>query len=400
MKIAVFHNVRSGGAKRTIYEQVKRLSRRHTIDLFSLTSAEHKFGDLITYVGRAEILPFQPLPVYQSPFGRLNQAVRTLDLLRLRQVMNRLAAMIDAGDYDVALVQPCMFTFSPTILRHLRLASLYYRHDPVRWVQDPQIPRPYHKLNRRRQMLDRLDPLRGTYYRLLVHEDLTSMRAATGLVTNSYFMRETIYRLFGTLPNVCYHGVDSQLFRPLGLERGTYVLSVGAIAPYKGYDFLIRSLSYIAPASRPGLILVGNAVQKEEQQYLASLASEFGIKVEFRHMISNDELVCLYNRALCTVYAPFMEPFGLVPLESMACGTPVVGIQEGGVRETVVHGVTGLLADRDEEQFAGAISTLLEDRNLLEHLGREGRCHIEKRWDWDDAVVRLESQLVRVADRC
>ena len=397
MKIALFHNVTSGGAKRTIYEHIKRLTERHQVDLYSLSCAEHKFGDVQTYISHTEITPFQSLPLLKSPLGRLNQAVRIIDLFRLRQVMRLLAEKINCDSYDVALIHPCMFTVSPTILRYLQVPALYFRHDPVRWVQDPSFSRIYNGSNTIRRQLDKIDPLLKAYRRLLVHEDAASMTAASRVVTNSYFMRESLYRIYGVAPSVCYHGVDLELFRPLKLERQNFVISVGAIAPYKGYDFLIRSLAHIPIDSRPKLILVGNAAVLDEQQYLSNLATELNVIVEFHHLITNDELVRLYNQAMCTVFSPVMEPFGLVPLESMACGTPVVGVREGGLRETIVHYQTGLLADRDPEHFATAILFLLEDRSLIDRFGQQGRQYVEQQWNWQKAVDKLEMHLVQVA---
>jgi len=269
----------------------------------------------------------------------------------------------------------------------------YYRHDPVRWVQDPETPRPYQKNSAWRRRLDRIDPLRNGYYHLLVHEDVTSMRAATRVVTNSCFMRETLYRLYGVAPFVCYHGVDTERFRPLHLPRQNFVVSVGSIAPQKGYDFIIQSLALIPPASRPRLVLVGNARLAEEESYLNGLAQRLGVVVEFRHLVGDEELIRLYNQALCTVYAPVMEPFGLVPLESMACGTPVVGIREGGVRETVMDGQTGLLVDREPAEFAEAVRQFLDHPRLVEEMGRQARVYVEQHWRWDCAIDALESHL-------
>ena len=65
------------------------------------------------------------------------------------------------------------------------------------------------------------------------------------------------------------------------------------------------------------------------------------------HLITDEELVILYNKAKLVVYTPYMEPFGLVPLEAMSCGTPVVGVNEGGVMETVLNGKTGILVERN-----------------------------------------------------
>ncbi len=398
MRIALFHNLPSGGGKRTVYEQTIRLVHKHQIDLFGLSTADQEFADIREYVGVSTILPFKPGRMYGSPFGRLNQGVRLMNLLRLRLVMRHLAQKIDQGDYDLALVHPCMFTFTPTILRYLNTPSLYYRQDPLRWMHDPPIPRPYLHSNSRSASLDHLDPLRQSYYRLLENEDRTSMLAATKVITSSYFNRESLYRIYGMAPFVSYHGVDIQLFHPLGLERQSYVISVGAVRPDKGYDFLIQSLAYIPQKDRPRLILVGNTNLEPEIRYLLILADQLDVQITFHELITDDKLVRLYNQALCTVYAPVMEPFGLVPLESMACGTPVVGICEGGVRETVVDGVTGYLEQRDPEQFARAILRLVEDQQLAERLGQQGRDIIEKQWTWERAIQSLEEHMEATVD--
>ncbi len=398
MRIALFHNLPSGGGKRTVYEQTVRLVGKHQIDLFSLSTADQEFTDIRAFVGKTNIIPFKPGHLFGSPFGRLNQGVRLMDLLRLGLVMRHLAQEIDQGDFDLALIHPCMFTFSPTILRYMDTPSLYYRHDPVRWMHDPLIPRPYRHSNRWSASLDRVDPLRRSYYSMLENEDRTSMLAATKVITNSYFNRESLYRIYGVAPYVSYHGVDIQLFRPLGLERQPYVISVGAVRPDKGYDFLIQSLAYVPQKDRPRLILVGNTSLGPEIRYLLSLAEQLGVQVKFHELITDDKLVRLYNQALCTVYAPVMEPFGLVPLESMACATPVIGICEGGVRETVVDGVTGYLEQRDPEQFARAILRLVEDQQLSERLGQQGRDFVEKQWTWERAIQSLEEHMEATVD--
>jgi glycosyltransferase involved in cell wall biosynthesis len=106
-----------------------------------------------------------------------------------------------------------------------------------------------------------------------------------------------------------------------------------------------------------------------------------------------------YNKARLCVYAPVKEPFGLVPLEAMACGTPVVGVREGGVSESVKHGETGLLAERDPQQFADAILTLLEDTDCRIRLGRQGRVYVQEQWQWEHSVSELEGHLLEVAQQ-
>jgi glycosyltransferase involved in cell wall biosynthesis len=397
VKIALFHNVPSGGAKRTLYEQTKRLATRHDVAIFTISTANHSYCPLRPYVYHEHVVPFSPPHLLRSPFGRINQILRSERLLRLERVQRRLAATINDGDYDVALVHPCMFTFSPTILRGLTVPSLYYRQDPVRWTHDPSPPRPYNRAGRMRRIVDRIDPLRWAYFRLLVHEDRTSMLAATRVVTNSYFMRETLYRLYGVAPAVCYHGVDADTFRPLGLEREPFVLSVGSVSPVKGYDFVIDSLATLPAGIRPRLVIAANSDVPGEPEFLDRHAADRGVSLEIQRLVSDEDLVQLYNRARCTVFAPVMEPFGLVPLESMACGTPVVGIREGGVRETVVDEATGLLADRDAAEFGAQVARLLGDPGLAGRLGRASRAHVQRHWTWERAVDRLERHLVEVA---
>jgi glycosyltransferase involved in cell wall biosynthesis len=398
MKIAIFHNLPSGGAKRIVFEQVKHLSRSHEVDLYSLKSADHKFCEPSDLARNVYIFDFEPLPLFGSPLGRLNQAMRILDIFRLRRIERAIAAEINRQGYDVALVHPCQFTVSPAILHFLTIPTVYYSQDVNRFLHDPQVYRPYLRRNRFHQLLDQSDPLVKLYYILLDREHRANLRAADRVLTNSYFTRESLYRVYGVAPFVSYHGIDVGLFRPLNLDRKRQVLSVGAICPKKGYEFIIESLGLIPEQRRPTFIVVGNAQIPEERRYLEQLAIERGVQLHFQTLVADDELLRLYNESIVTVYTPVMESFGLVPLESMACETPVAGVREGGVRETVIHGVTGLLSDRDPGKFAEAVTTMTEDQALARRLGQQGREYVIQQWTWDQAINTLNAHLEEVAE--
>ena len=94
------------------------------------------------------------------------------------------------------------------------------------------------------------------------------------------------------------------------------------------------------------------------------------------------------------VYAPISEPFGLSPLEAMACGTPVVGVNEGGVSETVIDGSTGKLVSRKATEFAKAIETLWSDSKLRRAYGSKARKYVKENWTWDKSVSNLENHLI------
>jgi glycosyltransferase involved in cell wall biosynthesis len=100
----------------------------------------------------------------------------------------------------------------------------------------------------------------------------------------------------------------------------------------------------------------------------------------------------IHESKIC-VYAPHLEPFGLVPLEAMAAGLPVVGIREGGVRESVTHGVTGLICQREEQEFASAIRRLLVDSALRDTMSHNASDHVQRLWTWERTVDSVEECL-------
>jgi len=397
MRIAIYHNLPSGGAKRALYELSRRLVRTCDIDVYTLSCADHEFCDLRPYSKEHIVFPFEPWPLVRRPFGRLNQGIRTLDLFRLGALQRQVASKIDAGGYDVVLVNHCLYERAPSLLRLTRTPTVYYCQEPPRLFYEPQIPRPYLRLSRLQRLGNCLDPLPLLYRTVLSKHDRANVWAASRVLVNSAYSRESLYRAYGISSVVSYLGVDPELFLPLDLPRQGSVLSVGVLDPRKGFDFLLRGLALIDEVRRPPLVLVSNAADSREREYLAALADHLGVSVAFKILISDDDLVRLYNSAALTLYTPVMEPFGFVPLESMACGTPVVGVREGGVRESVVDDVTGILVDRDPAELASAVRELLADGERLDRYGRQGRQHVLKNWTWEASVAQLERHLEDVA---
>ncbi|MBC7251742.1 MAG: glycosyltransferase family 4 protein [Anaerolineae bacterium] len=397
--IAVYHNLHSGGAKRTLYEEVRRLAERHRLDLYTLSSADNDFCDVRSYVNNIHVYDFELGPVFHSPFGRLNQGVRLVDLTRLHRLAQRIAADIDAGGYDVVLVHPCQYTQCPLVLQYLRTPTVYYCHEPLRKLYEPPVRRPYEHGQRSflRRVLDRIDVLAGFYRVVLRCADQASLRSASRVLVNSRFTQINVRRIYDVEARVCPHGVDTEVFRPMGLSRDGTVLSVGALTPNKGFDFVIEGLGCIPASQRPRLIIVSNYAEPRERAFLERLAAERGVTVEFKVNVDDEALVQMYNRAALVAYAPIREPLGLVPLEAMSCGTPVVGVREGGVAETVVHNEGGLLTEREPSAFARAMQTLLSEPGLASQQGQRGRQYVLAHWTWDKAVRELETHLAATA---
>lgn len=395
MRIALYHNLPSGGAKRTLQEATKRLARRHQIDVFTLSEANHSFSDIRPFVDKHNVFNFSVGTLFSSPFGRLNQAVRLLDLWRLQKLSQTIAEQIDKNQYDVVLAHPCQFAKSPPILRQVQTPSVYYCHEPLRRLYEPVPFRPYDDAaSPRRQWLNRIDPLPSLYFGALKRIDQRNARSANIVLVNSEFIRAGMQKIYGVDAAVSYHGIDTDAFHPLSVEKRNIVLSVGSLTPLKAFDFLIKAMSKLPVKNRPTLVIVSNFQNSPEKLYLQQLADEMNVTVDFLTNISDTALVELYNQAKVVAYTPIREPFGLVPLEAMACGTPIVAVREGGIPETVVDGHTGKLVTRDPSQFAEAIATLLDNPALAAEYGESGRAHVLKNWTWERAVEALESHLL------
>jgi len=398
LRIAVFHNVPSGGAKRALLEWVRRLSLEHAIDVYSLSTADHDYCDLRPYVAEYHIVDFTPLPLFRSPFGRLNQFQRWDDLARLQTVYQKLASQIDAGGYDVVFSNVCMFTFIPILQIYLHTPTLYYLHEHFANRVHRVMERPYLKQTPARQALDHIDPLIALYFGRLADLQRAAVKKTNRLIANSQFTQHQFETDLGVQAPVVLYGVNSTDFHPLPVEKQPgHVLSVGELSPRKGFDFLVESLALIPADRRPVLRLACNNQIPEERVFIETMAAQRGVVLEILTNLNSQQLALEYNLAQLCVYSPVQEPFGLVPLEAMACGTPVLGVSEGGVRESVLDGVTGRLTSRDPGLFAAALVELLDHPQELRRLGENGLTFVREIWTWEGSTGELERHLLAVA---
>jgi glycosyltransferase involved in cell wall biosynthesis len=126
---------------------------------------------------------------------------------------------------------------------------------------------------------------------------------------------------------------------------------------------------------------------------LLSIALQEGAdsRVRFLGRRRRDELRNLYSAADVFISVPWYEPFGITPVEAMACGVPVIGARVGGVKHTVVDGETGLLVEpKDPEAVARALRTLFGNRSLREQMGRAGIRRANSLFTWERVTDSLE----------
>lgn len=163
-------------------------------------------------------------------------------------------------------------------------------------------------------------------------------------------------------------GVDPEVFRPvdrkearaaLGLGDGPTVVYVGRIVPRKGVDTLVEAFALLPRLLGARLVIVGGEPEASpEAMRLSTLARKLGVagRVLFAGSRPQGDLHHYYGAADAAVSVPHYEPFGMTPLEAMACATPVVGSRVGGIKTSVADGETGyLVPPKDPEALAGRL---------------------------------------------
>ena len=224
---------------------------------------------------------------------------------------------------------------------------------------------------------------------LRVRIEETIMEEADAIVVSTNQEVQDLARLYGTSGHnvsVVPAGVDIEVFCPtdryearraLGLTGQNIVLYVGRIEPLKGLDILIGAVACIEDISDISLVVVGGSPGVDSEiGRLKALSHELGIadRVTFTGAVSHAKLPQYYNAADVFVLPSHHESFGLVALEAMACGTPVVASRVGGLTSFISDGLTGYLIPwRCPEPFARRIETLLLNPILRNTMGRAAR---------------------------
>jgi alpha-maltose-1-phosphate synthase len=265
-----------------------------------------------------------------------------------------------------------------------------------------------------------LEPLRpwkreqlGHGFDLSTWVEKTALESADAIIAVSEGMKDDILRLFQVDPTritVIHNGIDTEEFLPatsadrveqLGVDpEQPYVLFVGRVTRQKGIIHLVNAIKYLDPnvqvvlcAGQPDTPEIG---QEMKDLVVAVQATRKNV-VWISEWIDTPTKVELYSHAAVFCCPSIYEPFGIINLEAMACGTPVVGSAVGGIREIILDGETGFLVpleqfqespfeakdpDRYARDLADRLNTVVSDPALRQRMGQASRTRAEDVFSW------------------
>jgi alpha-maltose-1-phosphate synthase len=274
-----------------------------------------------------------------------------------------------------------------------------------------------------------LEPLRpwkreqlGGGYDFSLWIEKTALEMADAIIAVSSETKRDIERLFEVNPNrvrVIHNGIDLEEYRKVdstdALKRHginpdrPYLLFVGRIARQKGIVYLVRAIQFMDPglqivlcAGAPDTPEIAIEMEKAIEQAKAKRSDIIWIE----EMVDRSAVIELYSHAAVFCCPSIYEPFGIINLEAMACGTAVVASAVGGIKEVVVDGETGFLVpleqmkespfepidpERFSRDLAGKINQLMKNRQLREKFGKAGRKRVEEKFSWSAIAQKTKA---------
>ncbi len=386
MRLALYHPwiYLCGGAERVVAEIVSR--SRHDWVIYT-----HHFEPESTFPClRSEVVELGPPVSVKRSLSPLVRAAATLSRTRLPEDGARALLVSSEGLGDL-------------LLARTRLPAVAYCHTPLKILHDPEV----------RAELARRDPTKAAALRFLGRPfqsaDAALWRRYCHVLVNSNETRRRVLK--GRLApdpavEVLYPGVDLQRFGvefaelesvPAAQAREPLFLVAGRMVWQKKLELAIDAMRIAVAMGLSGRLVIAGAVDEKSREYVNGLrARAEGLPITFEEGPSDERLIDLYQQATALLFTAPNEDWGIVPLEAMASGTPVIAVASGGPCESVVHGETGWLLAGRPKAFADqmlAVSAMPEEIGRMRSACRRRAA----RYDWDRFVARIDDVMEEVA---
>jgi glycosyltransferase involved in cell wall biosynthesis len=356
-RIAIFHNLPSGGAIRALYQYIKRLSVSNNVDLYQYKNKKNSF----------ELEKFA---------NNVYEFKKPGSLMHLILTNYAIAKVIDNRSYDFVFIHHDELLQSPAILGFLKTKKIYYCQEPSRRDEFPSAG-----------VIGKLKDL------IIIRLDRFLARRADLVLCNSEYSKSRIMQRYALEPYVSYLGVAEVFYKARKDKYVTQwpvkILSAGRLHESKGHEFIIRSLGKVN--SFVTLTIISDSADERYKDKLIGLAISFNLPL---NLITVDEesLPETYSNHDIFCAGQHNEPFGLVVLEAISVGLPVVAVNEGGFIDIITNGDNGYLVDRNEEDFSRKVKYLCDSVSERQRIGRRAN-ESSKGWSWEASYAQLSSKI-------
>lgn len=298
------------------------------------------------------------------------------------QMMPRAFEKFNLNEFDIVISSS--HSCAKGIITKPQTLHISYCHSPMRYAWENSI-------NYVKQY--KINPLVKAAAPWFLHKirlwDRLSADRVDYFIANSHYIQRRIHKYYRRPSTVIHPFINAQQFSPSG-PREEFYLAVGRLTPYKKFDLLIDTFN---ETGLP-LKIVGTGISENDLKQKAKS------NIQFLGFVPDEELQQLYQQAKALVF-PQLEDFGIIPLEAMASGCPVIAYAQGGALETVVDGKTGVyFKEQTPESLKKALrkkATIKFDHQKIEQhaktfseerFQKEITQFIEKKWkDWQKQMA-------------
>jgi|SRR3989344_638309 len=361
MNIAVFHELPFGGARDGVYHFCKELTKNGAVvDLYYVNNKKIERNN--SFFRNVYYYRFIPKKWVGNDW-RARLYIDTIELYKLNGLHKKIAQKINSNNYDFLFINGSKYIEAPFILKYLSAFKVFYCHDPnYRIIYEKILLKSLNNLNFLKRNYERINRSIRKYL------DKINFNKTDLIIANSIFSKKIIEKTYSRISKVVYPGVDINFFTPKKETKNIDIFYIGSYEKIDGFDLLKKTLLNL-----PDDIVLKTKMHED------GWISDYGMIRDF------------YRQSNLVICLSFSEPFGSVPIEAMACGVPVIAVNEGGYKETIVDGKTGYLVKRDSRVLAEKINLLLKNPSLARKLGENGRKHVLKNFTWEKSTKKLEN---------
>jgi len=349
-----------GGAEKYFYKIVKYFKRKHKVTVYALKFNPINFPELKSVVKVIDA----------SPKLGDDKLSTILEVFAVTNMGKRIPMNHDLYNFHI---------FPTNFID--RKPNVWTAQEPPRMLYD-LYQETLDELNFFERMIARI------YFKILRCWDAKKTKKnVQKMIVNSNHSKKYIDGLYNKDSQVIYPGIDERLLKIKKKVDENLLITVGRLYGVKRVDLILKAFKLILkkkPEMR--LAVIGEGPEKSN---LIRLSEELGIinGVIFTGEVSEKELIEYYSKAKLTIYMPKREMFGIVPMESIASGTPVIGVNEGGFTEII--GTAAKLVKPTPTAISKAVVKLLENKKLYKEMSKKGRM-IAKNYTWKETAKRNE----------